>query len=49
MGIPVPPEGTTELGVDIIKIERIVAALRKHGRRFPLRILTRYRTSFLRW
>ena len=27
MGMPVPPDGTTELGVDIIKIERIVAAL----------------------
>ena len=37
---PVPPSGTTELGIDIVRVERIVNALRKHGRRFPLRILT---------
>lgn len=48
MGIPVPPEGTTELGVDIIKIERIVSALRKHGRRFPLRILTPAEDAYVR-
>ena len=49
MGIPVtPPEGTTELGVDIIKIERIVDALRKHGRRFPLRILTPAEDAYVR-
>lgn len=49
MGIPItPPEGTTELGVDIIKIERIVAALRKHGRRFPLRILTPAEDAYVR-
>jgi holo-[acyl-carrier protein] synthase len=43
-----PPEGTTELGIDIIKVERIVAALRKHGRRFPLRILTRAEDAYVR-
>lgn len=48
MSIPVPPEGTTELGVDIIKIDRIVAALRKHGRRFPLRILTPAEDAYVR-
>ena len=49
MGIPItPPEGTTELGVDIIKIERIVDALRKHGRRFPLRILTPAEDAYVR-
>ena len=48
MGIPVPPEGTTELGIDIIKIERIVAALAKHGRRFPLRILTPAEDAYVR-
>jgi len=49
VGIPVtPPEGTTELGVDIIKIERIVDALRKHGRRFPLRILTPAEDAYVR-
>ena len=46
--MPVPPEGTTELGVDIIKIERIVAALAKHGRRFPLRILTPAEDAYVR-
>lgn len=49
MSIPVtPPEGTTELGVDIIKIQRIVDALRKHGRRFPLRILTPAEDAYVR-
>jgi len=49
VSIPVsPPEGTTELGIDIIKIERIVAALRKHGRRFPLRILTPAEDAYVR-
>jgi len=49
MSIPItPPVGTTELGVDIIKIERIVAALRKHGRRFPLRILTPAEDAYVR-
>lgn len=48
MSVPVPPEGTTELGVDIIKIERIVDALRKHGRRFPLRILTPAEDAYVR-
>jgi holo-[acyl-carrier protein] synthase len=38
--LPVPPAGTTELGIDIIRVDRIVKALEKHGRRFPLRILT---------
>jgi holo-[acyl-carrier protein] synthase len=38
--LPQPPEGTTELGIDIIKVDRIAAALRKHGDRFPRRVLT---------
>jgi holo-[acyl-carrier protein] synthase len=40
VSLPQPPEGTTELGIDIIKVERIAAALRKHGERFPRRVLT---------
>jgi len=49
VGIPVtPPAGTTELGIDIIKVDRIVAALRKHGRRFPLRILTPAEDAYVR-
>ncbi|HSL32188.1 MAG TPA: holo-ACP synthase [Candidatus Limnocylindrales bacterium] len=35
-----PPEGTTELGIDIIKVERIRAALARFGPRFSGRVLT---------
>src|SRR5260221_14324169 len=34
------PEGTTELGIDIIKVERIRAALERFGQRFSRRVLT---------
>jgi holo-[acyl-carrier protein] synthase len=34
------PEGTTELGIDIIKVERIASTLRRFGERFQRRILT---------
>ncbi|MBA3851887.1 MAG: holo-ACP synthase [Chloroflexi bacterium] len=34
------PEGTTELGIDIIKVERIASALGRFGERFQRRILT---------
>ena len=38
---PVPvPEGTSELGVDIIKVDRIRATLEKFGTRFSRRVLT---------
>ena len=40
MVTPQVPEGTTELGIDIIKVDRIAAALKKHGDRFPKRVLT---------
>lgn len=40
MSLPPVPEGTTELGIDIIKIERIAAALRRFGDRFSRRVLT---------
>ena len=33
------PPGTTELGIDIIKVDRIRDALERHGDRFPRRIL----------
>lgn len=42
------PEGTTELGIDIIKIERIAAALRKFGDRFPRRVLTEAEQRYVR-
>ena len=45
---PAPPEGTTELGIDIVKVERIERALEKHGRRFPQRILTEAEDAYVR-
>jgi holo-[acyl-carrier protein] synthase len=45
---PAPPPGTTELGIDIVKVERIERALRKHGRRFPQRILTQAEDAYVR-
>jgi holo-[acyl-carrier protein] synthase len=42
------PPGTTELGIDIIKVERIRDALARHGRRFPLRILTPVEDAYVR-
>jgi holo-[acyl-carrier protein] synthase len=36
----VPPPGTTELGIDIIKVSRIRDSIARFGRRFPLRVLT---------
>jgi holo-[acyl-carrier protein] synthase len=40
VSLPPVPEGTTELGIDIIKIERIASALKRFGDRFPKRVLT---------
>jgi holo-[acyl-carrier protein] synthase len=40
VSLPPVPEGTTELGIDIIKIERIAATLRRFGDRFSRRVLT---------
>jgi len=46
-GIPAP-EGTTELGIDIIKVERIAAALARFGTRFTRRILTDAERAYVR-
>ena len=35
------PEGTTELGIDIIKVDRIRASIARFGSRFSERVLTR--------
>jgi holo-[acyl-carrier protein] synthase len=43
-----PGAGLTELGIDIIRVERIAQALAKHGRRFPLRILTPAEDAYVR-
>jgi holo-[acyl-carrier protein] synthase len=47
-GLPAAPEGTTELGIDIIKIERIAAALKRFGDRFPRRVLTDAEARYVR-
>ncbi|MDQ3554138.1 MAG: holo-ACP synthase [Chloroflexota bacterium] len=42
------PEGTTELGIDIIKVERIAATLQRFGERFQRRILTEDEYRYVR-
>lgn len=48
MSLPPVPEGTTELGIDIIKVERIAAALQRFGDRFPKRVLTEREQRYVR-
>src|SRR5678809_193034 len=43
-----PPEGTTELGIDIIKVERIRSALDRFGARFSRRVLTDAEQRYVR-
>lgn len=50
---PVPPAGvvppgTTELGIDIVKVERIAAAIGRHGMRFADRVLTPREQRYVR-
>ena len=47
-GPGVVPEGTTELGIDIIKVERIRAALERFGPRFSGRVLTPAEAAYVR-
>ena len=42
------PEGTTELGIDIIRVERIRATLERHGERFSRRVLTERERRYVR-
>jgi len=42
------PEGTTELGIDIIKVDRIRQTLARFGERFPHRILTEAERAYVR-
>lgn len=44
----VVPEGTTELGIDIIKVERIRAAIERFGERFARRVLTERERRYVR-
>ena len=45
--LEVPP-GTTELGIDIIKVDRIRAAIEKFGARFSGRVLTSTENRYVR-
>jgi len=44
----VVPPGTTELGIDIIKVDRIRAALARFGARFSRRVLTEAEQRYVR-
>jgi holo-[acyl-carrier protein] synthase len=46
--VPAVPDGTTELGIDIIRIDRIRAALAKFGERFSNRVLTPAERAYVR-
>jgi holo-[acyl-carrier protein] synthase len=46
--MPSVPEGTTELGIDIIKVDRIAKALKRFGDRFPRRVLTEAEHRYVR-
>lgn len=46
--LPPVPEGTTELGVDIIRVERIRSALERFGSRFSGRVLTEAEARYVR-
>ena len=43
-----PPEGTTELGIDIIRVDRIRRTLEKFGPRFSRRVLTPSEQHYVR-
>ena len=45
---PAPPAGTTELGIDIIKVERIRGSLDRFGERFSNRVLTPSEQRYVR-
>jgi holo-[acyl-carrier protein] synthase len=45
---PTPPPGAQEVGIDIIKVDRIRKAIEKHGRRFARRVLTEHEDAYVR-
>src|SRR5207253_2229185 len=45
---PSPPQGTTELGIDIIKVDRIRETLSRFGDRFSRRVLTADEQRYVR-
>jgi holo-[acyl-carrier protein] synthase len=46
--VPAPPPGTTELGIDIIRVSRITASLARFGDRFTQRVLTPREAAYVR-
>jgi holo-[acyl-carrier protein] synthase len=48
VALPSVPEGTTELGIDIIKVDRIRAAIERFGDRFWKRVLTEAEHRYVR-
>src|SRR5918998_5906484 len=46
--VPPVPEGTTELGIDIIKVDRIRETLARFGERFASRVLTPAEAAYVR-
>jgi holo-[acyl-carrier protein] synthase len=42
------PPGTTEVGIDIVKVERIAAAIERFGQRFADRVLTPLEQRYVR-
>ncbi|HXG27021.1 MAG TPA: holo-ACP synthase [Candidatus Binatia bacterium] len=48
MDVPAVPAGTTELGIDIIKVDRIRDTLTRFGRRFSKRVLTPAEDRYVR-
>jgi holo-[acyl-carrier protein] synthase len=46
--VPAVPDGTTELGIDIIRIDRIRASLERFGQRFTNRVLTPAEQAYVR-
>jgi holo-[acyl-carrier protein] synthase len=47
LGVEIP-NGTTELGIDIIKVDRIKAAIERFGARFSQRVLTPREQGYVR-
>jgi phosphopantetheine--protein transferase-like protein len=46
--VPAPPPGTTELGIDIIRVSRIADSLARFGERFVTRVLTPREAAYVR-
>jgi len=47
-GLPAVPEGTTELGIDIVRVSRIRDALARFGERFVGRVCTPREAAYVR-